>query len=190
VLLHRREIVDEERWRDAQPKVPEAQGASVKAPRGKPSPFDEKTGRVPDALEGEDLKVLQASAGQTTQQAMTGFTKDRWSGGKQLFWTSGKPGDRLELGLPVSEAGTYQIAAAFTLARDYAIVHVSLDGEPLGAPLDLYNYPDVMTTGMLEFGERELAAGAHRLTLEIAGANPAAVKAYMVGLDYVRLKRK
>jgi hypothetical protein len=187
VLLHRREPVDDERWRAAQPKPYE--GSPAKSPRGERSPIDDKTGRVPGAVEAETLKVLRVSAGRTSAQKMGGFAKDRWSGAEQLFWTGGKPGEKLELELPVSEAGEYDLSLALTMARDYAIVQIHLDDQPLGEPLDLYNYPDVITTGVLELGKHELSAGNHKLTIQIAGANPAAAKAYMVGLDYVRLTR-
>jgi hypothetical protein len=119
---------------------------------------------------------------------MQGFTRDRWSGNQHLFWTGGQPGERLELEIPVSSAGTFDILAAFTMARDYAIVKVELDGQPLRKDLDLYNSPDVISTGEISFGERKLEAGAHRLVVSIVGCNPAAVRAYMVGLDYIRLK--
>ena len=39
-------------------------------------------------------------------------------------------------------------------------------------------------------GTHNLSAGEHTLTVEITGANPAAVKRHMVGLDYVRLEAK
>ena len=35
----------------------------------------------------------------------------------------------------------------------------------------------------------ELTAGDHKLTVEIMGANDKAIKAYMFGLDYVKLDR-
>ena len=82
----------------------------------------------------------------------------------------------------------FDLLAAFTMARDYAIIAVELDGQPLGDALDLYNYPDVITTGELAFGQRPLNAGPHKLSLTITAANPAALKNYMVGLDYLRLK--
>ncbi len=185
VLLHTREKVDEERWRAAQPQVVE--GAASQSIRGKPAPLDEQTGRVVGALEGEALKVLRASAGRTSTQNMSGFKKDRWSGGQQVFWTGAKPGDRLELELPVEQAGAYQLATVFTMARDFAIVRLYLDDKPLGEPIDLYNYPDVITSGVLEWGQHELSAGPHRLAIDVVGANGSAIPAYMVGLDCVRL---
>jgi len=43
-------------------------------------------------------------------------------------------------------------------------------------------------TGEIDLGTQNLTAGEHRLSIGIVGANPAATKAYMVGLDYARLE--
>jgi hypothetical protein len=118
---------------------------------------------------------------------MSAFRKDRWSGGTQLFWSGGKRGERLELTIDVKAKGKYAIACAFTMARDYGIVRVHLDGAALGEPIDLYNFPDVISSGALTLGATTLDAGQHRLTLEIAGANAAAVGGDKLGLDYLRL---
>ena len=71
--------------------------------------------------------------------------------------------------------------------RERGTVRLYLDGKPLGGPVDLYN-PDVVPTGELPFGAHDLAAGEHGLAVEIAGANERAVKAYMFGLDYVKVR--
>jgi len=118
---------------------------------------------------------------------MANFKAGRWSGGEQLLWSGAKPGERLELEFEAPADATYELAAAFTLARDFATIQVALDGQPLGQPLDLYNYPDVISSGEVPLGQHKLAAGKHRLTLEIEGANASALKAYLVGLDYLRL---
>ena len=183
VLLHRREVVDEPRWRAAQPKL---QVSAVKEPlRGAAAKFD--GGRASGVLEGESLTVLKATAGKTGTQEMANFKAGQWSGGEQLFWSGAKPGEKLELELTADKAGKYDLLAAFTLARDYAIVQLALDGENLGEPLDLYSYPDVLASGEVALGQRQLTAGKHTLSVTIAGANAAAVKSYMLGLDYVRL---
>jgi hypothetical protein len=156
--------------------------------RGPPAPIDPDTGRVPGAIEGESMKVLARSAGNPTGQKMESFTRDRWSGADQLYWTGAEPGARLEVELPVAEAGKYDLEVMLTRAPDYAIVQVLLDGEKLGGPIDLYN-PEVVTTGVLTFGPKDLTAGSHELAVEILGANPKAEKAYMFGLDWVRLSR-
>jgi hypothetical protein len=73
------------------------------------------------------------------------------------------------------------------MARDYATVQVYLDDEKLGLPINLYNFPDVITTGVIRFGRRKLEAGKHRLVLEIVGSDPSAQAAQFVGLDYIQL---
>ena len=74
------------------------------------------------------------------------------------------------------------------MARDYGIIDVEVDGESLHKGIDLYNSPDVISTGELNLGQRKFDAGPHKLALVIAGSNPAAVKAFMVGFDYLRLQ--
>jgi len=156
--------------------------------RGPASPIDAATGRVPGAIEGETMQVVVRSAGSARGQKMAEFTRDRWSGADQLWWTGAGPGAHLEIELPVSESGRYELEVVLTRAQDYGIVQLLLDGEKLGGPIDLYN-PEVVTTGILTFGARDLVAGSHKLAAEIVGANPKADQAYMFGLDYVRLAR-
>ncbi len=185
VLRHRIDKVDEKRWSEAQPKPFTADDR--RTDRAPPPKFDATTGCVPGAVEGESMKVVNAGGGDVRTQDMRGFKAARWSGGEQLFWTGAKPKARLILEFEVGASGRYDIAAVFTTARDYAVVHLLLDDETLCRSIDLYDYPSVATTGELSFGARQLAAGKHRLTVELTGANASAVKAYMVGLDYLRV---
>lgn len=188
VLLQTRTRVDRAAWEAAQP--------TPKAPLLRPTrrgPFPTMAGeprRVAGALEAEELTVGGISGGKTSVQPMSTFTKDRWSGDRQLFWAGAKPGDRLELSFDVPTAGQYSLAAAFTMARDYGTVRVLVDSMPLGEAIDLYNFPDVLSSGALPLGTRQLDAGKHRLALELTGANPAATGGDKVGLDYLLLTAK
>jgi hypothetical protein len=141
--------------------------------------------KIPGTLEGEELKILAHSGGNPQVQDMTPWGES-WSNDAQLWWTDAKPGDKLELGLPVAKAGKYQVLAQLTKAVDYGIVQFWLDGERLGQPIDLF-HDGVVPTGELGLGARALSAGDHKLTVEITGANPLAVKSFMFGLDYVKL---
>ncbi len=154
---------------------------------GPSSPIEKATGKVPGAIEGEAMKIVEKTAGDARSQDMGGFTKDNWSGSDQLWWTGAKPGDRLSLEVPVAGDATYDLEIVLTKARDYGIVSLLLDDKVLDAGIDCFNNPDVITTGVLTYRNLPIAAGDHRLTLEISGANPEAVKAYMVAVDYVRL---
>ena len=60
-------------------------------------------------------------------------------------------------------------------------------GAALESGLDLYNDPEVMTTGVLSYTGVALKKGEQRLTFEVTGSNPEAVKAFMVAVDYIRL---
>jgi hypothetical protein len=140
---------------------------------------------VKGAIEGEKLKVLRKTGGKSQEQEMIGFP-GQWSNDVHLWWTDAKPGDMLDLALPVERAAKYRISLQVTKAPDYAIVQFYLDGEKLGGPVDLYN-ATVVPSGPLVMGARKLEAGDHKLTAEILGSNEKAVKAYMFALDYVKL---
>ena len=187
VLTHKAEKVDRAKWEAAQPKAVKFE--APKSVRGPTSVLDKATGRAAGALEGEGMRVLKVSAGKAAEQDMKPFPKGKWSGDSQLFWTGGRPGETLTLELDVPATGKYVVSAVTTMASDYAVVQFGLDDKPLGKPLDLYHAVDVVTSGVLTLGEVELKEGSHHLTVKVTGANPAAVKRYMFGLDYVVLKR-
>ena len=154
--------------------------------RGPRPDFDSK-GNVPGAIEGESMKVLQKSRGNAQGQDMRGFAKDRWSSNDQLWWTGGQPKDTLSLEFEVSKDGMYQPQIVLTKARDYAIVQLMIDDVPLGDPIDAYNTPDVITTGLLKLPSKSLTQGKHVLKVQIIGKHPDAVPGYMVGIDFIRL---
>jgi D-arabinan exo alpha-(1,3)/(1,5)-arabinofuranosidase (non-reducing end) len=142
--------------------------------------------RVKDAMEGESLKILGKTGGNPHPQDLSHYA-GQWSHDAHLWWTDSKPGDRLDVALPVQKSGKYKLIVAMTKARDYGIAQLYLDGKELGGPIDFFD-DEVVPTGPMPLGEHELAAGEHRLTVEIKGANPRALKAYMTGLDYVKLE--
>ena len=187
VLVHSRKRVDQKQWQAGQPKRFQSSGA--RNDRGTKPTFDER-GRIPGAIEGEAMKVVSTSAGQVSVQQMNSFSADRWSGGAQLFWRQAAPRARMELEFEIEETGQYEVAAVLTTARDYAQVNLQLDGVALGSTLDLYDYPEVRTTGLVSFGTQSLNKGIHRLRLETVGMNPSAIPTHMVGLDCLVLTSK
>jgi hypothetical protein len=168
------------------------------APGGKdpygPVPLSERIGywtpvqaaRVKGLLEGESLKILSKTGGNPQEQDMSGF-EGQWSNEAHLWWIDAKPGDKLDLALPVTQSAKYKLSLQLTKARDYGIVQLYLDGQKLGDPIDLY-HESVIPTGQMAMGSHDLTKGEHKLTAEILGANPKAVKSYMFALDYVKLE--
>lgn len=190
VLLQEPKRVPKSEFLAAQPKAyagPKLRIVdSAQAVRGSRSPV-EVDGRVAEAIEGEMLNAV-VTRGSAKPQGMGGFSADQWSGASQLWWTGGQPGDRLSVELDVFEE-IEALQLAMTCARDYAIVQVQLNGQPLGDAIDLYS-SEVVSTGLLEFPTPKLQPGKHKLTFEIVGANAKADKAYMFGLDFIRFRGK
>lgn len=142
--------------------------------------------RIPGALEGEKLKVISKTAGNPHEQDVSMFGNE-WSGEAHLWWVEAKPGDKLEVGFPVTTSGKYRLTAQLTQARDYAIVQLGVNGQAAGDPIDLHN-PEVRLAKLINLGTFQLKQGQNVLNVQIVGANAAATKSYMFGLDYLKLE--
>lgn len=137
--------------------------------------------KVAGAIEGEQL-VVAAKTGKVDVQEIEGASEE-----KHLWWREGDVGDKLVLKLPKVAAGKYVVYVRGIQAPDYGIDKFALDDKPIGAEVDFY--ADKVAVGPeVKLGEIELADGEHRLTIEIAGANPKARPGRMCGLDYIRLE--
>jgi hypothetical protein len=135
------------------------------------------------------FKVLGTPPGNLETQGLADHGKSKWDNDDQLWWTGAKVGDKLEIALPVKEAGTYRLSAVMTKAKDYGIVQVYLDGKKAGDRIDLYNDGVIPTDPPVALGSHKLEAGEHKLTVEIVGKNEKAIPGYMFGLDRLILEK-
>ncbi len=135
------------------------------------------------------FKIIGTPPGTVQTQGMRNYRGGKWANNDHLWWTGAKPGDKLQLALPVKTDGTYEVSVVLTKARDYGIVQLLIDGQRVGEPIDLYD-PAVVPTPPLQLGTFKLTEGEHQLTVEIVGANEQAVKSYMFGIDQISLKAK
>jgi hypothetical protein len=143
---------------------------------------DYKPEKTAGAIEGEKLRII-AKTGAPAPQSVEGD-----SDGQHLWWRGGqKPGDQLLLGFNVEQAGRYRVFARCLKARDYGIAQFAVNGASAGKPVDFYN-EKVIVAKEFELGLFDLKQGENQLGITITGANPKAVKSYMVGLDYLLLK--
>jgi hypothetical protein len=133
------------------------------------------------------IRVLGSPPGQLESQGMGAFGSGQWKNDEQLWWTGARPKDKLVLAVPVARRGRYEVLVHLTKARDYGVVRLALDDGKPDEPIDLYN-PTVVPSGPISLGSYDLTAGQHKLTVEIVGANPAAEKSYMFGIDRIELK--
>jgi hypothetical protein len=138
--------------------------------------------RVPGVLEAEDLKVAKTTGGKAIVQEVSQFG---WSNDRQLWWTDANVGDEMTIEFPAAKAGKYEVIVNLTKANDYAVVRASVNDLPAAKPLDRFN-PGV-AHDEIRLGTFDLSKGVNRLTFKIEGANPHALKKYMVGVDYLKL---
>jgi D-arabinan exo alpha-(1,3)/(1,5)-arabinofuranosidase (non-reducing end) len=136
----------------------------------------------------DGMYVLEKPTGMIEEQHMGSFTADKWQGDRQLWWT-GELGAQLKIGLDIKKQGTYKLATRLTKAADYGIVQFYLDGNKVLEPMDMYHPDGVIATKKIKLGKFKLDKGQHVLTVEVVGTNPKAIKRYMVGIDYVELKK-
>jgi len=140
---------------------------------------------VEGAIEGESMKIV-ATAGGTTE--IQEEEKYGWSRNRQLWWIDGAPGNTLTLEFDAPRKGDYRVVAALTHAADYGIVRVAINGQKAKDPLDLFN--EEVETRDVDLGVFALKKSRNMLAVTIAGANEAAQKRHMFGLDYVLLKKE
>ncbi|MEC9091305.1 MAG: PSD1 and planctomycete cytochrome C domain-containing protein [Planctomycetota bacterium] len=134
-------------------------------------------------LEGEDIKVTDNTGGRQVTQNLG----PKWSGGKQLFWTAGKPQVELKFEISIANAGEYGFHLGITKAPDYGIFQVLVDGKPLGNQVDGF-HPTVLRDAKKEVGTVALTKGKHLISLKTIGTHPQAnPKQYMVGIDFLEL---
>jgi WD40 repeat protein/tRNA A-37 threonylcarbamoyl transferase component Bud32 len=159
--------------------------AAPRPPSARTPPFT-----VAGAFEGEKLKVLKkSSAFELGPQDMATFPDGKWSGGHQLFGGPMQKGEWVDLELPVAADGTCDVQVYLARAPDYGIIQFSLNGTPLGKPIDGFQANTVGTTGAVSLGTAMLKKGAAVLRVEIVGTNEKSVLGrYRWGLDCVVLK--
>ncbi|MHC4700785.1 MAG: glycoside hydrolase family 172 protein [Planctomycetota bacterium] len=135
---------------------------------------------VDNAIEGETLKIVRRSGGVTEIQNIPSF---RWSNNRQLWWRNAEEQDELVVEFVIDQAGDYDVTLGVTTAVDYGIVRIDVNSQTMAKSLDLYN-PSVVAAEV-KLGVCRLARGKNTLKVTILGANPAAVKSHMFGLDYI-----
>jgi hypothetical protein len=138
------------------------------------------------------LPTVRHAGGELTLQK--GY---EWTGDGQLFYVpaadaAGAAGAAslatfLELDFNVEKPEYRRLMLRLTHSYDYGIYRISLDGKPVGQPLDLYSRNIEVHDHSL--GDHELAAGKHTIRLDCTGRNPASTGTRL-GVDSVRLRQR
>ena len=141
------------------------------------------------AIECETLPVAAKSPGLRVETQNAGLNEGQWSSGKQLFVQAAKPGDFVELEIPVGDDQPRRVTLYGTQSFDYGVIRCSLNGQPAGSDYDACHATAVVS-GPIDLGTGTPKDGKLRLRVEVVGANPAAKGArYFFGLDCVVLRK-
>ena len=122
--------------------------------------------------------------GKVTAQDMTQFGSD-WHNNRQLFYVDGAVGDKI--GLIAESRGAKTLKIGLTAACDYGIVQVYVDGQPYGAPLDLYNADKVIRRVQMYPLPENFADGEHTVEFKITGKNECS-SGLLFGTDGIRFE--
>ncbi len=139
-----------------------------------------------NAFEAELYKKIKKSNGKLSVQNMWGFGS-KWSNDSQLWWTRAKPGDYIEFEIYSPKSEEKNLVAQFTKAKDYGIIQLYFNGKQVGDEIDCYSRK-VIPSGKINFGKVRVKKGENIFKIKIIGANPKAIKSYMVGLDYLKFE--
>jgi tRNA A-37 threonylcarbamoyl transferase component Bud32 len=171
----------------AQARIRELTSAPRPAEPSKAAPLP------PAVQEGENLKILACTGGQTGIQETRGPAwEGRWSGNAQLFWTGGHPNDKLRFEFQSAAPGRTTLVLGLTRSTDYGVFKVSVNGRTIDPELDLYETK--ITHLDREYPGVEVKAGPNEIEFEIIGENREArpfspdSQTMQFGLDYLLVR--
>lgn len=100
-------------------------------------------------------------------QPMDGFGHNRWSGDGQLFCKLPKRG-KVSLFFQSEQKAEGELSGYFTLAPDYGIFEISLNGHPILKQFDMHA-PTVVPSGKVSLGRVALKNGPNKLEFRLVG---------------------
>ncbi len=124
----------------------------------------------PNAYVAEELLRLKAPA--TSREVQLLPEQDL------LFFRGTEPGDQVVFHLSVNAPGEYKVLLSQMTYSSYGIYQWSLDGRPLGEPVDAYDERPRLQTDVL-LGLANLTEGPHRMTATLVGKNERATNFYL-----------
>ena len=155
----------------------------------------------PNAIEAENLKPIGRPPGADARKqdaANSHIPIQIVSNDAYLQFKIQELGQKVDLsGMKVEKAGKYTLLARAFKEPCSGIYQFSIDGCPVGTPLDLCSPKKVQESAqspdpMISIGQLDLTAGEHVLSLTLVGKNENARlgrdDAYYANLDYLKLE--
>lgn len=145
-------------------------------------------------VQAQDMETAFVTGGVRSTQDAAAWSHE-YGGDNQLLWcwrtaSDNQIGVGSELGLYLDTQKDFEgaLQMVFTRAGDYGIAQLSLDGAPLGQPVNLYG-ASVQRSEPHNYLNIKLSAGRHLLTVKIVGKDSRSAN-YLFGMDSVRFVDK
>jgi hypothetical protein len=151
---------------------------------GPPSADAAVTVAAPTKIEAETL--AGSATGTAPAASQPNCCNIVWSNNAELFIQPTAPGQYATVTFTAPTTTRYDFSAAQTMAGDYGVVTIAIDGTRLGNPFDGYAPSVQITDATEDYGSLQLAAGSHTLTIT-ATAKDAWSTSYRAGFDYLLL---
>ena len=151
---------------------------------GPPSADAAVTVAAPTKIEAETL--AGSATGTAPAASQPNCCTIVWSNNAQLFIQPTAVGQYATVTFTVPGSGRYDLSAAQTVAGDYGVVTVAVDGTKLASPFDGYAPSVQITDATQDYGPVRLTAGTHTLTIT-ATAKDTWSTSYRAGIDYLLL---
>ncbi|MEX0322407.1 MAG: glycoside hydrolase family 172 protein [Puniceicoccaceae bacterium] len=135
-------------------------------------------------FEGESLGNVSTHFGQAGPQSLEQLS---FSGDSQLWWRNARPDDSLMFSFECDERLRHEIHAGLTLAPNYGIVDITLNGELVVEGLNLH--ANGLETKEVFLGYARLTGKTNFVTITMRGFHNTGQLRGGFGLDYLRITR-
>jgi hypothetical protein len=137
------------------------------------------------AVEFDQMEIISKTGNiVVVQQALKKF-RGSWNQNNHMLFHETQVGDVVEVRIPTSSDTVESLVLFATKGPDYGVVQLSVNGTPVGEPVDLYaGNPSL--SGPIALGTFDPVDGAHILKFEVIGKNSAS-KGTFFGIDCVTL---
>jgi hypothetical protein len=137
------------------------------------------------AVECESLKIVNRSPRLVTEVQDMSWARGNWSGNALLLIRGEKAGDFVEMALPAQGHSPRRLTLYATQAKDYGILHFTINGQPVNDTFDGYA-SDVTPMWQVPLGIFRPENGEFLIRAELVGSNEKATgKRFYAGLDAI-----
>ena len=126
--------------------------------------------KIKNAVECENAEIISKSPGvKTLRQQMHEGYSEKWSKGAHLFIEAQKPGDFVEMSIPVKSSEPQKLTLYATKGPEYGVIQFAVNGKKIEETHKMFS--DKLISQPIELGVVEPIEGKIKLRAEILTAN-------------------